>query len=240
MAEHSIIHRLSSKAEQNCDRLYLGCRAGRQAKLGQQAIEIQFAAAERDVALRVTRPLIHRAIPAQFEVVAVRILNVDRFVCPMVGDLAQRPVDRLQPPQGIRKPGAGWVADGDMMQSGYAIGLWRAASRFPGVEAQVVMVAACGEEEDVATRPPPWNAARFHDDIEAKNIDIEGADAIYVSSAQVNMANGDTRIDRARGGRAGHNRALRLLISCAAHCMLSWQIFRTTSPHSLSLHGTFE
>ena len=43
-----------------------------------------------------------------------------------------------------------------------------AARRLPGVEAEVVVIAAGGDEEDVAGRPPARYVARLEDDVEAE------------------------------------------------------------------------
>src|SRR3954454_14566818 len=101
------------------------------------------------MALGVAWPLLRRAVPAQLEVVAVGVGDVDRLVRAVVGRLAQRPVDRLQTPQRVGQGGAARGADGDVMQAGHAGGLRASPGGLPGVEAEVVVIAARGEEEDV-------------------------------------------------------------------------------------------
>src|SRR5262245_38269095 len=104
-----------------------------------------------------------------------------------------------------------------MMEAGHAIRLWPATGRLPGVEAQVVMVAARREEQDVADCPPPRHAARFHDNVESKDVDVERAHAIDVGRAQVNMPDRDAWIDRVWRGCGGYNCALRLIVACTGH-----------------------
>ena len=114
----------------------------------------------------------------------------------MVRDLAERPVDRLEAAQGIGQAGAGRVADGDVVQSGDAVRLGPAAGRLPGVEADVVVIAARREEEDVAGGAPAGHAARLHHHVESEHIDVEGAHAVDVGGAQVDVADRHARVDR--------------------------------------------
>ena len=117
-----------------------------------------------------------RPVPHELEVVAVGIGDVDRQVRAVVGDLAQRPVDRLQPPQ--RRPRAR-PASGSAARRGAGRPRRRAAAAaggLPGVEAEVVVIAAGGEEQDVAGRAPAGHVARLEDHVEPEDADVEVAD----------------------------------------------------------------
>ena len=120
--------------------------SGRGIELGQQVLKVELALGECYVALGIARPLLHWTIPAQLEIVPVRVLDVDRFVRAVVGDLTQRPVHRLQATQRIGKPSAGRVAQGYVVQASYTVGLWPATSRLPRVKAEMVVVPPSGEE----------------------------------------------------------------------------------------------
>jgi len=64
----------------------------------------------------------------------------------------------------------------------------------------------------------PTRARRaLHHDIEAEDIDIEGANPIDVGGPQVDMADGDARVDRARRGDGGRDRPLQLPVGGAGH-----------------------
>src|SRR3954471_16296571 len=66
----------------------------RQRRLGQQILEVQVSLerlAHVDLAVGVPRPFVERPVPAQLEVVAVRVGDVDRLLRPLVRALAPRP-----------------------------------------------------------------------------------------------------------------------------------------------------
>ncbi len=56
---------------------------------GQQIVEIKCTLDKRNMTLSVARPMEQWPIPAQFEIIAIRIGNVDRLVRTMIRDLAQ-------------------------------------------------------------------------------------------------------------------------------------------------------
>src|SRR5262249_3322955 len=71
-------------------------------RLAEQVLQVQLAAGERKPALGVARPLLRWAVPVELDVVAVGVGDVDRLVRAVVGQLAQRPVDRLQAAPRVR------------------------------------------------------------------------------------------------------------------------------------------
>ena len=107
----------------------------------------------------VERPLGLRAVPVELEVVAVGVGDVDRLVRAVVGELAERPVDAPAGGGRVGQVGAGRVEERDVVQAGHAVGLRRAARRLPRVEAEVVVVAAGGDEQRVAGRAPARDVA---------------------------------------------------------------------------------
>lgn len=70
----------------------------------------------------------------------------------MVGELPQRDAGALQPADGVGEAGARRVVERDVVEAGDAVGLRAAASRLPRVEAEMVVVAAGGDEQQVAGR----------------------------------------------------------------------------------------
>src|SRR4051794_10875097 len=193
----------------------------RRRRLRQQVLEVEVALerlAHVDLAVGAARPLVERAVPAQLEVVAVRVGDVDRLVRAVVGALAQRPVDRLQPPQRVGQPRPRRVADRDVVQARDAVGLRPAARRLPSVEPEVVVIAAGGDEQDVARRAPAGHVARLHHDVEAHQVDVERADAVDVRRPQVDVADRHAGLDRLRRSLPRDDRALEVLVlGCAGH-----------------------
>ena len=98
-----------------------------------------------------------------------------------------------------------------MVQPGDAVGLRGAARRLPGIEAKVMVIAARGQEQDVAGRAPAGHVTGLEDDVEAEHADVEVAHAVDVRRAQVDVADPDTRGrsggERPRGGRRGPDAA---------------------------------
>ena len=60
------------------------------------------------------------------------------------------------------------------------------------------MVAAGGDEQDVAGRPPAGDVARLGDDVEAEDADVEVLHAVDVGGAQVDVADAHAGVDGAR------------------------------------------
>ena len=87
----------------------------------------------------------------------------------MVGELAQRPAGLLQAAHRVGEAGARRVVQRDVVQPGDAVGLRPAAGRLPGVEAEVVVVAAGADEQQVAGRAPAGHVAGLGDDVEAED-----------------------------------------------------------------------
>jgi hypothetical protein len=85
------------------------------------------------------------------------------------------------------------------MQPGDSVRLWPAAGRFPGVEAEVVVVAAGGNEQDVTCRAPSRHVSRLGNDVEAEHADIEVAHPVDIGGPQMHVADAHARIDRVRG-----------------------------------------
>ena len=146
----------------------------------------------------VARPGVERAVPHQLEIVAVGIGQVDRLVRPVVGRLADRDPGRPDPAQRVRERGARRVADGDVMQPGHAVGLRRRRRRLPGVEAEVVVIAAGRDEQHVAGRAPARHITRLGHDLEAEHADVELAHAVDVGRAEVDVPDRHAGVDRPR------------------------------------------
>jgi copper chaperone CopZ len=59
-----------------------------------------------------------------------------------------------------------------------------------------MVVAPSRDEQQVAGGPSPRHIARFGDDLEAEDVDVEGADAVEVGGPQMDVADAHTGIDR--------------------------------------------
>jgi hypothetical protein len=113
----------------------------------------------------------------------------------VIGRPLERDLRLEEPSQRIGKRHAGRVADRDVEEAGCAWRRRRAPFRLPGVEADVVVVAACGDEGRLL-------AVALHQ-AEAEHIAVEGECTVDVRHLEMNVADVDPRVDRARPlGRA--------------------------------------
>src|SRR5581483_2383994 len=90
----------------------------------------------------------------------------------------------------------------------HSVRLRAAARGLPGVEAEVMVVAAGRDEQDVAGRPPARHVSPFGDDVEAEDVDVEPAHAIDVRRAQMDVPDRDAGVDRPLAARTRLDAAL--------------------------------
>src|SRR5712692_7262774 len=166
----------------------LGLGFGLQA-FSQQAFEVQPLAAEAEVAIFVPGPLILGAVPGQLQAVAVGISQVQGLVGAVIVDAVKRPPGLGEASKGVTQRGSRRVEDRDVIQAGRAGGRGRADFRLPRVEAEVVVIAACRQEQRV------WHAK---DHVKSKDVDIEVVHAVDVGCLEVDVADSGSRSDRAR------------------------------------------
>src|SRR5207248_6214608 len=121
--------------------------------LRQQALEVEAAVAEGEVALGVAGPLRLRAVPGQLQAVSVRVVEVQGLVGAVVVDATERPAGLDQAAERVAEGRPGRVADGDVVKASGSR-RWRGAPlRLPSVEAERVVVAAGADEERVVAHP---------------------------------------------------------------------------------------
>src|SRR5262245_36468537 len=167
------------------------------------------------------RPFARRPVPVQLEVVPVRIVEVDRLVCPVVDERADRPVGPLQPAERVGEVGARGVAQGNVVQARHAVGLRRPVLGLPGVEAEAVVVSAGRDEQDVAGRPPAGHVARLEDRVETKHSYVVLPAATDGRGAPLDVPVRQVRVDRLRGCLHRYNVTLRAS-GLGAHVVPPW------------------
>src|SRR4029079_15195317 len=96
------------------------------------------------------------------------------LVCP-----SRRRAVLAETAQRVPQRGARRVQDRDVVQAGGAGRRGRATFRFPGVEAEVMVITPGGQEQRVA---------HLEDDVEAEYVDVEVLDAVDVGRLQMDMA----------------------------------------------------
>ena len=97
-------------------------------------------------AVGIPRPFLLRPVPVELDAVLVRIAEIERFADAVVARAVELDAGLDQPAERIGERGARRVEDGDVVEPGRAGGRRRAAFALPGVQADVVMIAAGRDE----------------------------------------------------------------------------------------------
>jgi hypothetical protein len=147
--------------------------------LGKQLLEIERLGDHGQVALRGARPLGLRAVPVELDAVAIGIAEIERLADAVVGGSLKRNVRADKAAERIGQLRARGIDDGEVIETSGARSGRGAAAALPGVDADVVMVAAGGEEGGCVA-----DALR---DFEAEDVVIEGERAVQVGDLEVNV-----------------------------------------------------
>src|SRR5207248_101139 len=107
------------------------------------------------------------------------------------------------------EPFARGEVERNVVESCNPVGLRASASGLPGVEPQVVVVAAGGDEQDFSGGAPSGNIAGLEHHVEAEGADVEIPHAADVRGPKMDVADSDLRVDRVVGGLHRIHRSLR-------------------------------
>ena len=140
-----------------------------------------------EVAFGVSGPFGFGAIPVEFYAVVVRVVEVEGFAYAVVGGSVEWDVGGDEAAQSVGQGCSRGIEDGEVVEAGGS-GCGRlAAERLPGVEADVVVVTAGGEEG--------CGIAHALGDVEAEDAVVEGEGAVEVGDAEVNVTHAGVRVD---------------------------------------------
>jgi hypothetical protein len=93
-------------------------------------------------------------VPGQFDTVALGILEVDRFAAAMVARSGDRHAMRDDAPVGCRQRRTIRIEDRNVMEPGRARRRFRAAAALPGIQRDVVVIAASTENRSLVIEAP--------------------------------------------------------------------------------------
>ncbi len=141
-----------------------------------------------EVALCVAGPFSLWTVPVEFDAVVVGVAEIEGLADAVVGGALELDSGSDEPAQGVGEFGARRIENSHMIKAGRAVGGWPAVFALPGVEADVMMVAAGGEECGLC--------AVTLGELESKDIAIESEGAIEVGDLQMNVADSDVGMDR--------------------------------------------
>src|SRR3984957_6698377 len=151
--------------------------------LAHEAFEVEAAGVHGEVAFDVVGPEVARAIPVELDAVVVGVAEVDGFADAVVRGAFERDFWGEDAAESGGEFGARGVDDGGVVEAGGARGRRVAAETFPRVEADVMVVAAGGEE--------CGGVAHALHDLQTEHAGIELDGALEVADLEVDVADAD-------------------------------------------------
>ena len=145
------------------------------------AVEVKPGREHGQAAVGVARPLVLGPVPIKLHPVLVRVAQVERFRNPVVRGPIELDIMFLQAPQGIAQIGPRRIKDGRVVKPCCARRRRRAAKAFPGIQAQMMMVATCRNKGRLVA------ISRLQ--LESQNAAIEIQRFLDIRNLQVHMAN---------------------------------------------------
>src|ERR1700690_1118897 len=115
-------------------------------EFGQQIMQVERVREHLQAAVRPLRPLVLRPVPIKLDAIVVWVAQVKRLGDAVVAGAFERDLGDDQPAQRVGEQRTGRVENGGMVKAGGAGGRRRAAQALPGVQAQMMVVAAGRDE----------------------------------------------------------------------------------------------
>ena len=154
---------------------------------GKEVSEVEGAGVHGEGAGGVAGPVGFGAVPVEFDAVVVGVAEVEGFADAVVGGAFELDVGVEEAAERAAELGASGIEDGEVVEAGGAGRGWAAAEALPGVDADVVVVAAGGEE--------CGGVADALRDVEAEDAVVEGECAVEVGDAEVDVADAGLGMD---------------------------------------------
>jgi hypothetical protein len=155
----------------------------------EEGVEIEGTAEHGEGAVFVAGPLFFRAVPVEFDAVAVRVAKVKGFTNTVVGGAFEGNSSSHEAAQRVGKFGARRIENGKMIEARGLSRRRRTASALPSIQPNVMMIAASGQKGGAA----PVKLR----DLKAQDVAIESEGAIEIGDLQMDVADGDTGMERA-------------------------------------------
>src|SRR5579871_291482 len=145
----------------------------------------------RQPAVGSARPLLGRPIPIELDAVVVGIAQIKRFAHAVVGGALERDLGFDEPAQRIGEARAGRIQNRQMIEAGGTERRWCAAAALPGIEPDMMMIAARGNERRLRTDA-------LHQ-VETEHAAIKGERAIDVGDLEMDVTDAHSAVDRRAG-----------------------------------------
>jgi len=137
--------------------------------------------------------LVFGFVPVELYAVVVGVVEVEGFADAVVGGAVEFDLGIDESAEGIAELRARGVEDGGVIEAGSAGRRRVSVEAFPGVEADVVVVSAGGDERGAV-------AEGLHE-LEAEDADIEVERALKVGDLKVDVTDADGGVDGGGHGR---------------------------------------
>ncbi len=131
-------------AEKRSGQIFRSQGRGGRICLCQQGLQIERSRDHRQFSVFPSRPLFFGQIPIQFHAIVVRVAKIKRVAYAMVGRALQGNASMQHTPQGVCKFGPSGIENRQMIQARRIGCRSLAAEAFPGVQADMMVVAASG------------------------------------------------------------------------------------------------
>src|SRR5580704_11246787 len=160
-----------------------GGGGGNWGRFAEEAFEVEAAGVHGEIAFDVVGPEVARAIPVEFDAVVVGVAEIDGFANAVVGGAFEGNFCGEDAAKGGGEFRARGVDDGGVVEAGGA--RWRrvAGETFPGVQADVMVIAAGGEERG--------GVAHALHNLQAEHAGVELDGALEVADLEVDVADAD-------------------------------------------------
>lgn len=149
----------------------------------EQTLQIEMAGVHDQLAGSVDGPVGAGAIPVELDTVLVGVAEVECFTDAVVGCTVELNAGSEQATEGVAEGCARGIDDGEVIEPRGAGRGGLAAETFPGVEADMMVIAAGGEEGS--------GIAHALGDVEAEDTVIEGQGAVEVGNAEMDVTHAD-------------------------------------------------
>ena len=162
----------------------MGERLGR---LGEEAGQVERVGEHRHAAVRRAGPLFAGSVPIKFHPVFIGVAQIKRLAHAVVGRAIKRDLRATEAAQRIGQRRTRGVENGDVVKSGRARRRRFPAEAFPGVESDVMMITAGGNERGL-------RAEALHE-LEAEYTTVERERPIQVGNLEMHVADADPGIN---------------------------------------------
>ena len=163
---------------------------GRLPRRSQQGPEIEPLRRHLQRTVGISRPLAARPIPVELEAVAIRVAQIERLADAVIAGAVERHRGVAKPAQRVAERGPIRVADRKVIETGRPRRGRSAALALPGVQADVVVIAAGAQEGGRLSHP----LRHF----EAQHAGVERKGAFQVRHFEMDMPDVGTGMNRVR------------------------------------------